>query len=439
MRRNPEEPLLPALLPKDSLLPALPVAAEIPPSDALIPRADLQLMASGNFPLIRVPPGHLWMVKPKVTEDITKLMTRSGLANPQYWYDLLASCSLSASLYVMDSYGERYKVIDVEIDPGGETGELILQHLGRRSRQGPMRVDIQDGYGRMLPFVVYKQQNYRRNAASRPSSESFRIYKTFVILAVFGLLRESDELMRQKGAAIRKVAKYLCKQHPVISSNLYRGLLLSPSDVPTDRIARPYGGVQFVSFTEDLQAACWFASTDAIMADVVMLQKPRATGWIGEYLPKDDQILFHYSWIEPLRGGPGPDIYQLALDLQPQLMVEDAVMQFRYHMMHQKEVICESTITYPVRPVSDYQCASARELDNRFVPRGDFILVPAGLEQFGVQAGQRLNIERAEFHRPHQRCLKCRQAMVVSTYYLQGVPFVVDICEKCRYLFYLPS
>lgn len=432
MRRNPEEPLLPVTLPKDSLLPAFPAAAEIPETDALIPRADLQLMASGKFPLIRVPPGYLWMVKPKVTNNMSQLMTRSGLADPQRWYDLLASCSLSANLYVMDSHGERYKVIDVEIDPGGETGELILQHLGRRSRQGNMRIDIHDGYGRMLPFVVYKEQYPRQNPESRPSASSFRIYKIFVILAVFGLLRESDELMHREGSAIRKVAKYLRKHHPVAAVKLYRGLLLPPADVPPDKIARPYGGVQSISFTEDLQVACWFASTD------VTLLKPKATGWIGEFHPQEGQILFHYSWIDPLRKDPGPDIYQLALDLQPQLMVEDAVMQFRYHIMHQKEVICEPNINYSLRPINDYQCDSDRELDNRFVPRGDFILAPPGLEQFGVKAGQRLNIERAEFHRPHRQCIKCHQASTISTYYLQGVPFAVDICENCRYLFYLP-
>lgn len=159
-RSNPDGPLLPVSLPQDSLLPAIPIAAEISSNDVLIPRASLALMASGKFTLIRVPEGHLWMVKSNTVRDMTKLMSRSGLANPQYWYDLLASCSTSANLYVMDAHGERYKVLDVEIDPGGETGELVLQHLGRRSRQGSMRVDIHEGYGKMLPFVVYKQQNF---------------------------------------------------------------------------------------------------------------------------------------------------------------------------------------------------------------------------------------------------------------------------------------
>ena len=392
-------------------------------------------MLSGNFSLIRVPQGHSWVAKPNVARDMTKLMTRSGLANPQHWYDLFASCGVSASLYVMDGHGERYKVLDVEIDPGGETGELVLQHLGRRSRHGSMRVDIQDGYGKMLPFVVYKQQNFRRNAELEiPSPDSFVIYKTFVILAVFGKLKESDKLMRRKGNIIREVASYLRGRFPIEIKQLYRGLLIPTAEVPADRIARPYGGVKSVSFTEDLQVACWFASTQAIMADKVREEKPTATGWVGEYLPTADKILFHYSWVEPLRQGLGPDIYQLAIDLQS----NDAVMQFRYHVMHQKEVICESSITYPLRPVSDYACESSKDLDNRFIPRGDFILAPPGLEQFGVTAKQRLTIERAEFHRPLGTCIQCRQANIVATYHLGGVPFIVDICKKCNYLFYLP-
>ena len=154
---NPDEinyPIVP--LPHGSLLATSAIVSEIKSDEPLIPRATFELMLSGRFPLIRIPEGKAWILKPKIVQNFLQLMTQTNLLDPQKWYDLLASCSLSANLYVMDRYGERYKVIDVEIDPGGETGVLVLQHLGRRNRQGYFKVDIQDGYGNMLPFIVYK-------------------------------------------------------------------------------------------------------------------------------------------------------------------------------------------------------------------------------------------------------------------------------------------
>jgi len=177
MRRNPDEYPI-AHRPSDSLLPALPLAAEISPSEQLVPRATFDVMRSGRFPLIRIPVGQSWILKSRVVDALARLMTRAGLQNPQRWYDLFAACGMDASLYVMDQHTERYKVIDVEIDAGGETGELILQHLGRRSRNNQvMRVDILDGYGKMIPFVAYREQpGYGRN----PEDRILRRYRILV-------------------------------------------------------------------------------------------------------------------------------------------------------------------------------------------------------------------------------------------------------------------
>jgi len=169
-RSNPEE-YLPAKLsdvervkqeiaaqpPSGSLVPSCPLVEEIPDNQPMVPRATFELMLSGNFPLIRVPKGESWRVKPDLIKRMSSLMTKQGIADANRWYDLLASCGTGATIYVMDSHGERYRVVDVNIDLGGETGELVLQHLGRRSRGGAvMRIDIWDAYGKMIPFVVYK-------------------------------------------------------------------------------------------------------------------------------------------------------------------------------------------------------------------------------------------------------------------------------------------
>lgn len=129
--------------------------------DEPLARATFDVMLSGAYPLVRVPKGHAWMAKSSVSGAVSALMTPQGLVDPQRWLDLQAACGHTADLYVMDRHGERYRVIDVLPDAGGETGRLLLRHVGRRSRTGDSLVDIQEAYGYMLPFVVYKKQNPR--------------------------------------------------------------------------------------------------------------------------------------------------------------------------------------------------------------------------------------------------------------------------------------
>lgn len=122
-------------------------------------RASFDVLLSGKVPLIRFPIGHSWMAKPAVEAAVGAIMSPQGLIDPQRWLDLQAACGHTAELYVIDRHGERYRVMDVLPDAGGETGQLLLRHLGRKSRSGDMLVDLQDGYGKMLPFVAYKKQN----------------------------------------------------------------------------------------------------------------------------------------------------------------------------------------------------------------------------------------------------------------------------------------
>jgi phage terminase Nu1 subunit (DNA packaging protein) len=218
-RYNPDEPMLPARQPKmdletlaheiaaappeGSLIPGCPSFAEVPRKE-MVPRATFEVMLSGRFPLIRTAEGDLWQVKPYLVKAMSDLMTVEGIKDARAWENLLAACMQSANLYVMDKRGERYKVVSVDIDYGydeedeeddGKTvaignllseadlaswpedgkeirqprgrapanpasGELVLQHLGRRSRGGArVRIDIWDAFGKMLPFVTYKARN----------------------------------------------------------------------------------------------------------------------------------------------------------------------------------------------------------------------------------------------------------------------------------------
>lgn len=160
-RRNP---LLPAAG-SPYFLPGKPSEAFVPevmPRGAPVrPPMGLQFnaLATGGAPLVFKPEGV--QERPRVNEALYNLLQGQvqygqGLISPDAWEDLLASAGTVAKVYVVDRRGERYELREVLFDHGGETGRLVLRHLGARSREGDLVIDIRQAYGYMLPVVVYK-------------------------------------------------------------------------------------------------------------------------------------------------------------------------------------------------------------------------------------------------------------------------------------------
>jgi hypothetical protein len=121
-------------------------------------------MARGQSPLIYLPAGVSHATRERTLERVAKVMERmllsrpdeGGLSTPDTWEDLLGALGGSATLYAVDRNGDRWKVLRVNTDPGGFTGEIELLHQGRRGRYGPRWVDLEAAYGKLLPMVVYK-------------------------------------------------------------------------------------------------------------------------------------------------------------------------------------------------------------------------------------------------------------------------------------------
>lgn len=99
---------------------------------------------------------------PEITSALFDLFANFNDAD--YWEKLfIQTSSRNAELFVIDRRNERYRVKEVEIDVGGETGVLVLQHLGKRGRGGKLiRIDIEEGANHMMPVVVYKPHTYNR-------------------------------------------------------------------------------------------------------------------------------------------------------------------------------------------------------------------------------------------------------------------------------------
>jgi hypothetical protein len=151
---NPE---LPAPRDDPRFLPARIQARGEPPR-----RHSFELMAQGEAPLVYIPHGAITTRLPEITSALGAILSRhpeeGGLATPDAWENLAAAVGVSAAkLYVVDRNGERWRVLRVNWDPGGYTGEIEVQHQGRHSRGGRTHwLDLQQFYGQMLPVVIFK-------------------------------------------------------------------------------------------------------------------------------------------------------------------------------------------------------------------------------------------------------------------------------------------
>jgi hypothetical protein len=79
-----------------------------------------------------------------------------NLHHIQAWEDAFIAAGTVADIYAHDRHGERYRLMGVEVDPGDETGVLVLRHLGKKARQGDIRIDVHETFGYLFPTIVYR-------------------------------------------------------------------------------------------------------------------------------------------------------------------------------------------------------------------------------------------------------------------------------------------
>lgn len=120
-------------------------------------KLDFRLLATGKLPLVYVPEYR----RPRKDVTLAHVHLLRNLRDPDAWDRMLAICGITnARLWVVDRRGERYRVVGLEYDYGGESGQLKLQPTGKASRGGVLKwVDIEDGYGYMIPIVTYPPVN----------------------------------------------------------------------------------------------------------------------------------------------------------------------------------------------------------------------------------------------------------------------------------------
>jgi hypothetical protein len=180
--------------------------------------------------------------------------------------------------------------------------------------------------------------------------DDFNRYVNFVLYAVLGRMAEADGMMRRYSASIERVAARFAERFPVAPAPIYRGMLLDPSE-PLQLDPR----LTFLSWSEDRDVACWFASPDSVISAPLTMCKPTLRGALLT-LPEPHRVLFHHTW--------GRGWARLAL-AHPHMGC-DGARQIAWSLRTQREVI-----TAPFElPAAEWDPASppVAELDRRLTP-----------------------------------------------------------------------
>lgn len=129
----------------------------------------------------------------------------------------------------------------------------------------------------------------------------FGHYINFVLNALVGGNPGAvDNHYRTNNAEIDGVAKGLRASLPTPHHTLWRGILAEDKYIKNGHLL-PLEHVTYLSFTEDKRVAQQFANPLDWMALTVMQKYPNSKGYMIEYHPAFDEIIFHWSWHKALK------------------------------------------------------------------------------------------------------------------------------------------
>jgi len=267
---------------------------------------------------------------------------------------------------------------------------------------------------------------------TRPSLKASENYKIFIALAVVGKQKEADAWLHSNKRHIERVARYLRSEMPVNPQKVYRGILL-PAGEKKFKVAGKYQQQEYVSFTENLDVACWFARKESLIAPDLNYE---VDGYIIEYQPENKEILFHHSWLDPKSGQVGDLPGRIVYDL---LLLTDsssgqAIAELYWNLRTQEEVIARPpSQELEIINLNDYNCPPAEQLDKQLFYRPDWVVIPPEVANyFNLHPGQKMNIVGVDFHRPAKICPQCKQPGIEYTYHLSEKNIIAIPCLKCN-------
>lgn len=190
--------------------------------------------------------------------------------------------------------------------------------------------------------------------------QDINVWINFSLYAILGKLAEADDLLERHGAAVHRVADYLAKEMPIAPSPLYRGMLV---DGPVAADPR----YKFLSWSDDRDVACWFASPGTVISGYVLEHRPSVRGVVLELPSSAAKVLFHHSWTSAWEGGGAAAFARLAMR-HPHMGV-DGARQIAWSLHTQREVITAPlAVLPPAAEIATLNPLPPAELDRRFAP-----------------------------------------------------------------------
>lgn len=209
--------------------------------------------------------------------------------------------------------------------------------------------------------------------------QEFKEYCLFISLAITGFSREADAMINDKDGkkSILSVAKSLSdglKESGVQLPRLYRGIIVEQNSLEPGGLTRDMKQ-PFLSFSEDIDVACYFASSKSFLSEVVVSQLRKPAGYIASYDPEFSDIIFCYRYMSfigeiiKLSGmAPSANIFFQEMFARISPLNKDPSMfnQFAWNLQSQKEFILKNRNSkYKYRPIKKFNCKPQQQLDEK--------------------------------------------------------------------------
>lgn len=184
------------------------------------------------------------------------------------------------------------------------------------------------------------------------------LWINWAVYAIYGKMANADAIMKQHRAKIHAAARDLMAYAPIEPVEVYRGIVLNEKHTRNGVLPSAGYPVTFISFSENPQVACFFGRTDTEMSAFLLKQDPHVKGYIATHLPRRGEVLFHHHWV---------DVVPLIRAASMHPHIED-IHQFAWYVKTQEEVILKPLPQVSIKPVEDFDCCSAEELNEMFTP-----------------------------------------------------------------------
>lgn len=197
-----------------------------------------------------------------------------------------------------------------------------------------------------------------------PSASDCADWCELVLLHVLGHVDRSEEVYARNPWGVRRASAVLQRTRALELGPIYRGLLLLPRDVSSNRRVQYEEGPALLSYSDDPYVALWFADPHSTISSQIHADIEGVSGYLDERrTPAVSHVLFHHSW----RCLPTPD-GDMDLGVLASTNPAFDALELEWNLRCHRPIITERPPhqSFSVRPLVEIPHPSTTELDQRF-------------------------------------------------------------------------